>query len=70
MNNTTAITLAPNGSPLDRGACDAYYSKRASPHWWPSGTLKGQRIGPDGMSDEQVAAYYFGYLHEDDRKEW
>ena len=70
MNNATETTLAPNGSPRDRGACDAYYGKPAKPHWWPSGTLKGQRIGAGDMTDEQVTSYYFGYLHEDDRKDW
>ena len=42
--------LPKHGSPQDRGSADRYYGRPYNPHWYPSGTHKGKRIGKDQMS--------------------
>lgn len=59
-----------HGSPLDRGAADAYYGRSPSPHYWPNGTLKGYKVTRQDMTAEQIAEYFEGYDNQIDRKEW
>ena len=70
MENESATQLPKHGSPRDRGSADAYYGKPAKPHWYPLGTYKGVRVCSKDMTDEEVGEYYFGYSHEEDRKDW
>ena len=62
-----------HGSPYDRGAADSYYGRGLSPHYWPSGTSKGQRIGQSQMTLPQVKEYYLGYYDNESAgnfKDW
>jgi len=59
-----------HGSPYDRGSADAYYGRKRSPHWYPEGTYNGVRIGPENMSNDEIAEYNLGYDDQDDRKDW
>jgi len=59
-----------HGSPQDRGSADAYYGRRFDPHWWPEGTGKGTRVEKEDMSANQIKQYEYGYMNEEDRKEW
>lgn len=62
--------LPKHGSPMDRGAADAYYGRSPNPHYWPNGTLKGYKVTREDMTAEQIAEYYEGYDNQIDRKEW
>lgn len=59
-----------HGSPADRGSADAYYGRSPQPHWYPSGSYIGERIGRDNMTAEQIKEYHEGYDNQIDRKEW
>ena len=62
-----------HGSPFDRGSADSYYGRGRDPHWYPEGTYKGDRIGKDQMTNEQVQAYLAGYQWNEqfgDKKQW
>lgn len=62
--------LPKHGSPQDRGSADRYYGRPYNPHWYPSGTHKGKRIGKDQMSNDEIAEYYYGFKNEENRKDW
>jgi hypothetical protein len=62
--------LPVHGSPQDRGSADRYYGRPYSPHWYPHGTYKGERITEELMTNEQIEEYKFGFDNEDDRKVW
>ena len=64
------MALAPHGSPADRGAADAYYSRTPDPHWYPNGTGKAPRIPSEEMTRDQIREYLNAYDREDDRKNW
>lgn len=59
-----------HGSPQDRGSADAYYGRPYDPHWWPDGTGFGTRIEREDMTPEQLKEYEYGFMNEDDRKDW
>jgi len=62
-----------HGSPFDRGSADSWYHRNQSPHWYPEGTGKGERINQDLMSVEEVEAYFAGYEYNEQfggKKEW
>lgn len=59
-----------HGSPMDRGAADAYYGRPPSPHYWPNGTLIGDKVERKDMTPEQIKEYHEGYDNQIDRKEW
>lgn len=59
-----------HGSPQDRGSADAYYGRPYDPHWWPEGTGFGPRIEREDMTPEQLEEYEYGFMNEDDRKDW
>ena len=57
-----------HGGPSDRGACDAYYGRTASPHKFEGATYSGPQIT---LTDPaEVAAYMAAYDAQDDRKDW
>jgi hypothetical protein len=57
-----------HGGLHDRGSADAYYSRPAQPHWWPSGTGFGEKV--TDLTPEEVAEYLIGYASIQDLKEW
>jgi hypothetical protein len=62
-----------HGSPFDRGSADSYYGRPRDPHWYPEGTYKGDRIGKEQMTNEQIQAYLAGYQWNEqfgDKKDW
>jgi len=62
-----------HGSPFDRGSADSYYGRGRDPHWYPEGTYKGDRIGKEQMTNEQIQAYLAGYQWNEqfgDKKDW
>ena len=48
-----------HGSLYDRGCADAYYERRANPHWYPDGTYNGPAI--ISLCDDQIKEYMIGY---------
>ena len=62
--------LPKHGSPQDRGSADRYYGRDYNPHWYPSGTGKGDRIELANMTPAEIAEYTYGYNNEEDRKDW
>lgn len=60
-----------NGSLYDRGSADSYYRRSSSPHWYPEGTGKGDKVVD--LTDVEVAEYRAGYDDNEaagDFKEW
>ena len=62
--------LPKHGSPMDRGSADAYYGRPYEPHWYPEGTGHGKRITEAEMTPDEIEAYRYGYMNEEDRKDW
>jgi hypothetical protein len=58
----------PNGSPYDRGHSDAYYGRQKSPHKYPEGTNKGERI--ELTDPVEIEEYLAGYNECTDFKDW
>jgi len=62
-----------HGSPYDRGSADAYYGRGRNPHYYPLGTYKGERIGFEQMTNEEIVSYNKGYndqIESGDFKDW
>jgi hypothetical protein len=62
-----------HGSPFDRGSADSYYHRGRDPHWYPEGTYKGERVGKEQMTAQQIQAYLAGYQYNEqfgDKKDW
>jgi len=59
-----------HGSPQDRGSADAYYGRPYDPHWWPEGTYMGTRVEREDMTVDQLKEYEYGFMNEDERKDW
>jgi len=60
-----------HGSPYDRGRADSYYRRAPCPHWYPEGSLHGERV--TDLTPEQRAEYNRGYdenEEENDHKQW
>lgn len=60
-----------HGALFDRGSADSYYHRGRSPHWYPEGTYKGDRV--EALSEAEVAEYNAGYDHNEkfgDKKDW
>lgn len=55
-----------HGNPFDRGSADSWYSRPADPHYYPEGTYKGERVGREDMTKEQVEAYLAGYAYNEE----
>ena len=62
--------LPGHGGPQDRGSADAYYHREYDPHWYPSGTGKGNRIEISRMTHAQIEEYKYGYENEIERKDY
>ena len=62
--------LPVHGSPQDRGSADRYYQRSYAPHYWPEGTGKGTSIPEELMSKSQIEEYHYGWMNEEDRKDW
>lgn len=76
---TATLTLHPaaidtrHGGPFDRGSADNYYGRPFAPHYWTGGTGNGLRIGAEGMTPVELAAYKAGWDDNEasgDKKEW
>jgi len=62
-----------HGGPWDRGAADSYYRRPHSPHKWPDGTMKGERVGYKDLTPEEYDAYNEGFYDNERRgdfKDW
>jgi len=62
-----------HGGPFDRGGADSYYGRRIDPHYFLGGTGTSQRIGREGMTADEIEAYYAGYDENEEsgyKKEW
>lgn len=62
-----------HGSPFDRGAADSWYSRPQSPHWYPKGSYRGDRVESKDMSMAELRAYFIGYEYNEefgDKKSW
>jgi hypothetical protein len=57
-----------HGSLYDRGSADAYYSRNATPHWYPDGSYNGDVV--TDLDQEEIAEYMRGYDECTDRKDW
>ena len=66
--------LTRHGGPFDRGGADSYYRRpNASPHWYPEGTYKGERITKDQMTPDEIEQYHAGFAYNEhigDYKDW
>jgi len=76
---TATLTIHPaaidarHGGPFDRGSADNYYGRPFEPHYWTGGTGKGLRIGAEGMTPVELAAYAAGWADNEasgDKKAW
>lgn len=63
LKNSLQFDRKRHGSLWDRGSADSYYSRSPSPHWWPEGTSKGQKITQLTTSEREE--YYAGYNHNE-----
>lgn len=73
INPDKYAEYAYHGGPWDRGSADSYYRRPMMPHYWPSGTLHGDMVKREDMTDEEVEAYEAGYLYNEemgDHKIW
>ena len=64
---------ARHGGPFDCGSADNYYGRPFNPHYWPGGTGKSLRIGAEGMTGAEIAAYAAGWADNEEsggKKEW
>lgn len=62
-----------HGSPFDRGTADSWYSRPQSPHWYPEGSYRGDRVESKDMSMAELRAYFIGYEYNEefgDKKSW
>jgi len=62
-----------HGSPFDRGAADSWYSRPQSPHWYPKGSYRGDRVESKDMSIAEMRAYFMGYEYNEQfggKKSW
>jgi hypothetical protein len=50
-----------HGGPFDRGAADSYYNRPSIPHYFVGGTNTSDKVTVDGMTQDEVNAYYAGY---------
>jgi hypothetical protein len=55
-----------NGSLYDRGSADKYYGRKASPHWYPNGTYKGEAVTK--LTKKEIAEYMAGYNEQKETK--
>ena len=60
LNDYDQFNRTRHGSLYDRGSADSYYGRPCDPHWYPSGTYKGQRIDYD-LTEKEIAEYNEGY---------
>ena len=60
-----------HGSLFDRGRADSYYGRSRSPHWWPLGTGRGDKV--ETLTAKEIAEYNVGYDNQEatgDKKDW
>lgn len=57
-----------HGSPYDRGSADAYYRRPKSPHKYPEGSYKGERV--ELTDPKEIEAYMAGYKSQTAHKNW
>jgi len=58
-NDAPQFDRKRHGGLHDRGSADAYYHRTFSPHWYPLGTGKGDRIV--NLTEEEIAECRAGY---------
>ena len=54
-----------HGSPFDRGTADSWYDRPEKPHYWPDGTMHGDKIVPPQMRPSEIKSYYAGYQYNE-----
>lgn len=59
-----------HGGPQDRGSADAYYGRPFSPHYYKGASYSSERVEKSDMTPEEIAEYRYGYINEEDRKNW
>jgi hypothetical protein len=62
-----------HGGAFDCGGADNWYSRPFAPHFWSGGTGKSLRIGAEGMTGTEIAAYAAGWADNEEsggKKEW
>lgn len=62
-----------HGGAYDRGRADSYYRRPRSPHIWPAGSYKGEKIEAEAMTPEEIDAYNEGFDDNEaagDFKDW
>lgn len=62
-----------HGGPFDRGGADSYYHRGMQPHYYVGDTGSSERIEKDGMTEQEVLAYYAGFEYNEecgDKKDW
>jgi len=60
-----------SGSLYDRGGADSHYRRPPSPHWYPNGSGKGDKVVD--LDENEIAEYHAGYQDNEaagDFKEW
>lgn len=71
MDHKIVTDMLPrHGSPQDRGSADAYYHRSYDPHYYVGDSMQSKRVGKADMTVGKIAAYKYGYIMEEDRKDW
>jgi hypothetical protein len=71
MSKGPQFNRSKHGSLYDRGAADSWYGSPRSPHWYPNGSYKGERV--TDLTPEEVAEYEAGYDDNEkngEKKDW
>ena len=55
-----------HGGPFDCGSADNWYGRPFAPHYWTGGTGKGQYVGKDNMTEDEIAAYAAGWADNEE----
>ena len=50
-----------HGGPYDRGSADSWYRRSCEPHYWIQGTGSGIKTEEEGMTPDEIEAYFAGY---------
>ena len=61
QDDTTEGWDERHGGPYDRGGADSYYRRKFDPHYYVGKTGQSDRIGRDGMTQDEIKAYTAGF---------
>ena len=59
-----------HGGPYDRGAADAYYRRRFSPHYYEGSTYNSSYVEITDWDSPEYEAYAAGYREQTGEKDW